>query len=624
MLGSRNGKEKKLFPADQFATEIASCIERDLSKVPLFDRTFGSDILYQLRSRQISDTLKRYQKFDGYDRDALESNCFDNFKIINDRMGVFNDLLSNPIYWDYPLAFGATNTLSRVRTIAQFLLKQVLGPFWWDELHLHVKHGSGSTIGASYEDTSVDKKFTYPLSCTRDVESLFECHIRSNTTLERAVTKLNSNVAYGDKYDIVEASRGTTVDKTSSKRRMIAVEPTLNMFFQQGLMTMMYARLKDVGLDLESLPQRHRDLARSGSVTRKWGTIDFSAASDSVSFELIRQLMPPDWFYALNLVRTPFMELDGEIHRLNMFSTMGNATTFPLETLLFWAIGCACHHIKTRKLGNLVEPKTKRLVSVFGDDCVLPTDSCDFFIETIKLFGFKVNEEKSFIDPNHAFRESCGGDYYQGIDVRPYAFKAPHSQRLSALEPWLYTILNNILPIYTRYFGYYESVLTMELGSYIFNLFREYKLKFKLVPHDFPDDGGLRCCLTSHDVRPRLDRTVSLLQTMGVSLSPILRGELGNYEFAYVKFSYPKDKKRFEDIKYAMWLYSTHDNDPEQDPVTRERKCLSHPHILLRWLDSVRFLGLPDRRQEFKFLRSRTPVRKKGGYVVSRTIGSFY
>lgn len=618
--------KKKLFPADGIATDISSCIQRDLAQVPMFDRTRGSDYHDRLRSIQTSATLKRYQRFDGYDRASLEQQAFSTFTEVNQRMGEVNSRLKDPSFWETPVSVvkGRTYTLHSVRLMSQYLLKHVLGTFWPGELHAMCKHGNGSTIGASYEDTSADRKFSYPMSCTREVKRLFEVHIRYNTTLYRAIEFLNSDIAYGERYEIVDASRGTTVDKTSSKRRMIAVEPTLNMFFQQGLMLLMYARLKDVGLDLESLPQRHRDLAREASIHRTYGTIDFSQASDSVAYELVRQLIPPDWFEYLDMVRTPSMELGGVTHSLNMFSTMGNATTFPLETLVFWAIACSCHHITRGDPGHLISHKVKRLNSVFGDDCIVPTESCRLFIEVVKFFGFRVNEDKTFIDPEQSFRESCGGDYYHGHDVRPYSFKAPRSQRMNDLEPWLYTILNNIIPIYIKYFGYYQSALTMELGSYMQRLFSEYKLKIKLVPEDFPDDAGLRCSLLPSGSRPRLSHVVDLLTHMGFNISPIYRSESGLLDFSYIRFSYPKERKRNEFIRYAIKLYSMAERSDVESTRSAQDRLAVHPLLLKAWLYQQSFLGEEGETEVFRFGLRRSPLRRKGGYVVSRTTSRFY
>lgn len=635
VVHKRGGERQKktLFPADEIANQISSCIERDLSQVPLFDRTCNSVLLSELRTRQIAGTLKRYQRFADYDRSALNDRAFEGFTDVNNRMSLVNDKLRTDSFWDQPVLSskgGKTNyTYRDIRTTVQYLLQQVLGTFWWDEFHTVCKHGSGSTLGVSFEDTSVDKKFMYPLTCTSEARSLFEIHTRRNTALRDAVEILNGNLAYGEKYDIVDASRATTVDKTSSKRRMIAIEPTLNMFFQQGLMTLIYARLLDIGLDLGTLPQRHRDIARASSITRRYGTIDLAQASDSVAYELIRQFFPPGWFRVLNMVRTPSMEIGGVKTTLHMFSTMGNATTFPLETLVFWAIACACHHIQREDPGHLVSHSVKRAISVFGDDCIVPTESCDLFVTVITNFGFQVNEEKTFIDPDQSFRESCGGDYFHGFDVRPYSFRAPRSQSISELEPWLYTILNNILPTYTKYFGYYQSVLAMSLGELMVTLFTRYKLKFKLVPEDFPDDAGFRCKATSvTSAEPSLE-LVSLLATqLGFVISPILRSESGVLDFAYVRFAYRKSKPRNEFIRYAVSLYKMTESELEIEPLSPRQEVNSSLRLaLLSWAKLIDDVGdLSDialfLKDRYKLRRS--PIRKKGGYVVARTTSRFY
>jgi hypothetical protein len=53
---------------------------------------------------------------------------------------------------------------------------------------------------------------------------------------------------------------------------------------------------------------------------------------------------------------------------------------------------------------------------VFGDDIIVRKDAYDFVTAALELFGFRVNGDKSFNTGN--FRESCGGDYYHGFDIR--------------------------------------------------------------------------------------------------------------------------------------------------------------------------------------------------------------
>lgn len=62
-----------------------------------------------------------------------------------------------------------------------------------------------------------------------------------------------------------------------------------------------------------------------------------------------------------------------------------------------------------------------RTVSVFGDDIICPTDCAKSVTAALVFFGFKLNEEKSFVSGK--FRESCGGDYFKGLDMRPHYLK---------------------------------------------------------------------------------------------------------------------------------------------------------------------------------------------------------
>jgi len=74
---------------------------------------------------------------------------------------------------------------------------------------------------------------------------------------------------------------------------------------------------------------------------------------------------------------------------------MGNGFTFPLETLIFWALTRAvCGSTAT--------------VSAYGDDIICPSDRAEDVIAVLTEVGFSVNLEKSFW--NGPFRESCGSD----------------------------------------------------------------------------------------------------------------------------------------------------------------------------------------------------------------------
>jgi hypothetical protein len=359
---------------------------------------------------------------------------------------------------------------------------------------------------------------------------------------------------------------------------MIAVEPTGNMFLQQGLMEMMYDRMRKVFLNVETLPEHHQKRARAASITSKEATIDWSSASDCVSIDLLRWLLPPKWFDMCEQVRCPRMSLNGVFEDLNMFSTMGNAVTFPLETLVFWTMAHATRLQRLGTLSSFPEWKDLRKCSVFGDDCIVPTEDALSFIRVMERFGFIVNDEKSFYG-NEGFRESCGGDYLHGIDVRPFKLKGPHNISISSLEPWLYTFANALLEKYILYFGELTYVYDKELFKSLFSIFRQYNIAIKLVPDDFPDDAGLKI---SSDI-------CRFYSCYTMNLCDIAVNDHGLYTFRYCNFRYAVPQRaRVDDLHYAKWL-KTHVF--RLGPPRPERKKVKNP----KWI-----------------------TKRKGGYVVAR------
>jgi hypothetical protein len=78
-------------------------------------------------------------------------------------------------------------------------------------------------------------------------------------------------------------------------------------------------------------------------------------------------------------------------------------------------------------------------VRVYGDDIIVPTDKVNSVLAALELFGFKVNVHKSFWTGR--FRESCGGDFYEGTDVTPVKLRrlfptthTAHEEVLSLVE----------------------------------------------------------------------------------------------------------------------------------------------------------------------------------------------
>lgn len=214
---------------------------------------------------------------------------------------------------------------------------------------------------------------------------------------------------FSKKVKLVAYNKISFVPKTAKTHRVIAVEPLLNSFVQKGVDEHMRLRLKRIGIDLSD-QSRNSEFARLGSLPGAedpFVTIDLSSASDSISIGLVKDVLPPEWYDFLNAIRSKSFLLDGEIRQYNKFCSMGNGFCFPLETLLFVAACKAC---------NAGRPGKDFLV--YGDDIVLRQSKSMKLIKLLAYMGFKTNKGKTFLEG--PFRESCGKDWFGGIDVRPY------------------------------------------------------------------------------------------------------------------------------------------------------------------------------------------------------------
>jgi hypothetical protein len=156
-------------------------------------------------------------------------------------------------------------------------------------------------------------------------------------------------------------------------------------------------------------------LAREGSINGDLVTLDLSNASNTVALMLVYHLMSEDWFNLLDLLRTSQVEYKGVQIDLEMFSSMGNGFTFELESLIFYAIALTVAAKVGRETGFPIDTSK---ISVFGDDIIVPKRMDRELRLTLKLFGFQVNNKKSF--SQGPFRESCGVDYFLGVNIRPF------------------------------------------------------------------------------------------------------------------------------------------------------------------------------------------------------------
>lgn len=222
----------------------------------------------------------------------------------------------------------------------------------------------------------------------------------------------SAQTSLNQKFEVVPGNVLFTVAKKTDIDRVACKEPDLNMFLQKGIGDYIRRHLRQVGINLND-QSINRSLAQRGSQTGELATLDLSSASDSICSGLVALLLPEFWHTILDAVRCQVTVIDGEEHQNQMFSSMGNGFTFELESLLFYALMRTTAYFRG----------VPGVISVYGDDIIVPTELADHAIWVLSYFGFETNVEKSFT--SGPFRESCGGHYWNGVDITPFYVKKP-------------------------------------------------------------------------------------------------------------------------------------------------------------------------------------------------------
>lgn len=217
------------------------------------------------------------------------------------------------------------------------------------------------------------------------------------------------------KHPFRQWNRPKSVPKKLNTGRFIAMEPTENNWIATGIQDFLisclpcYCNIHD--------QERNRELARRGSIDGSLATIDLHAASDSLSLHLMQYVMP-HWLYNRIMgctSRGAYQKsigfgLDHKIKPYALLCTMGNRVTFPLETLLFSSIVEVARHYHPITYPN-------SMFAVYGDDIIVPADIAETVVSLLEYYGFIVNNEKTFIEPDSRYRESCGSEWYEGYDL---------------------------------------------------------------------------------------------------------------------------------------------------------------------------------------------------------------
>lgn len=337
-----------------------------------------------------------------------------------------------------PLPTSLCNAVSpsAIISIARDKIAKWLGPLDWSEAESLFGFGPGATASSPNREGDAYHKYRMKpvatvgcadLACTAiaRVPRWFQQAGGFSDQVPTLVGELERVIYLREHIHHVIGNRVTYVPKDAKKDRTIAAEPLMNGYIQKGLGGVIRRRLRRVRMSRTSKEcidlndqTRNQRLAKEGSLSGRFATLDLRAASDSVSLRLCEMLLPDDWFGAICATRSPLGVLpSGEIQHYSKVSSMGNGCTFELESLIFLAICRACitvlgfeEHQWTREAHDLV--------SVYGDDIIVHRAAVPTVRWMLEFCGFELNAEKSFW--TGPFRESCGKHYFSGVDVTPF------------------------------------------------------------------------------------------------------------------------------------------------------------------------------------------------------------
>lgn len=217
-----------------------------------------------------------------------------------------------------------------------------------------------------------------------------------------------------------------TVAKNSVSRRTITVEPCLSQFVQQGLNKHLRSEILRCSVLSRCLSlsdqKPNQELALIGSRTGRWATLDLSSASDLLGLYLVREVFAshPRFLEAMEVCRSSEVEANPFAFKIRKFAGMGNALTFPVQSVVFAAIAIAAQLTKVweKRIPTFQDVKrAAKHVRVYGDDIIVEADVYHQVVDWLSCLGLSVNQDKSF--HRGKFRESCGVDAYAGANVTP-------------------------------------------------------------------------------------------------------------------------------------------------------------------------------------------------------------
>jgi hypothetical protein len=169
----------------------------------------------------------------------------------------------------------------------------------------------------------------------------------------------------------------------------------------------------------------NQGLAREGSLSGDFATLDMKEASDRVRYRAIRQIFrnAPGIRWMLQNTRSTHAKLpSGRTIKISSLAGMGSGFTFSL--LGFFIKLCVEHAVCTTE--RLPYKEVASRIYIYGDDLIVPSAWYHISTSGLARAGMVINHTKSFY--RGPFRESCGKDYLNGIECTPTRLKLAGSR----------------------------------------------------------------------------------------------------------------------------------------------------------------------------------------------------
>jgi hypothetical protein len=415
--GSYEGLQWCIYDAPKLEKLVLTAIERgeslDLSKFPpKLRRLAAASLLDAVRLRELRQLLLFcYKAYVTHDEQTTDRS-FASFSRTNLDVGEFGERLNR----QQPVLLNAVR-----RHVSSVLSRFEIG-------NCIPHHGPGAVTTSKQEWTriysNIERVFPYSdwFSCYYNSDHLaqWELAIHDDTIMAKLIAVPKDSrgprlicVHPAEAVWIQQALRGELERVISLDRSRYGYWPRRRKL--PGKTRFLWPR-NHIHFDDQSINGR---IAKAASRNRRFATLDMKEASDRLSAKLVEILFGDHYKYfdACRAQRYFVLGKDRKVlieDEIHSYAPMGNATTFPVQSLVFWAICVASLQRQRHRLPGAV--------FVFGDDIEVPTECAQGVIDDLESFGLLVNKEKSFF--MGSFRESCGVDAFNGVNVTPVRWKS--------------------------------------------------------------------------------------------------------------------------------------------------------------------------------------------------------